>query len=318
MTWRLAVLLNRIRKETNTMTTPAPLKGCDYSTARPKISALAPAGIKFVVRYTSPGVNPKNLTQAELTALLAAGIEVAVVFESVSGRMLAGHGAGISDAITADTAVKMLGMPGLPVYFACDFDAAAGQQPLINDYLDGAASVIGRARTGIYGGYWPVSRALNAAKATYAWQTYAWSSYTGTLPPHAEKWEVPPHSGHWFLADTRAQLRQGPNGVPLGGGTVDLDHAYATDFGQWPRPKPPPQAGPFRHVVPAGNTQTWHQLAQARGTTDEALAAVTRANLNAENLAFFDAFMAWNDALHARGLPLAVIPETLVWWSVNE
>lgn len=254
--------MSSVTPQPETTAQPAPVKGCDYSTSKPSISALKSAGIHFAVRYTSPGANPKNLTKAELTALLAAGLQVAFVFESTTGRMLGGHSAGTSDATTADTAIKVLGMTGLPVYFACDFDAGASEQPLINDYLDGAASVIGRSRTGIYGGYWPVSRALNAAKAAWAWQTYAWSTYRGTVPPHAEKWEMPPGSGHIFLADTRAQLRQGPNGVPLGGGTIDLDHAYAPDFGQWPRPQAIP---PGKHA--ADGTQSMRQIAQQAGTT---------------------------------------------------
>lgn len=75
--------------------------------------------------------------------------------------------------------------------------------------------------------------------------------------------------------------------------------------------------GPVRHVIPAGNTLTWHQLAQSRGTTDAALAEVTRANLNPVNLAVFDAFMALNDALHAAGLPLAAMPAGMIWWSLK-
>jgi hypothetical protein len=75
--------------------------------------------------------------------------------------------------------------------------------------------------------------------------------------------------------------------------------------------------GPFRHVVPAGNTQTWHALAVSRGTEDDKLAAVTRANLNPVNLAVFDAFIALDDALKAAGLPLAAMPSGMVWWSLK-
>ena len=39
-------------------------------------------------------------------------------------------------------------MPGIPVYYACDWDCTAADQAAVNAYLDGAASVTGRARTG--------------------------------------------------------------------------------------------------------------------------------------------------------------------------
>lgn len=38
--------------------------------------------------------------------------------------------------------------------------AQPAQQAAINAYLDGAASVLGRARVGLYGGYGPVSGAF--------------------------------------------------------------------------------------------------------------------------------------------------------------
>src|SRR5262245_26357343 len=122
MTWLTRLLHGR----TTTMTTPPPVKGCDYAFDHPLISALKPAGMQFAGRYTSPNpannTNGKNLTGLELKALLAAGLHVALFFESTAGRMLAGHDAGKADAQTADTAVHALGMTGLPVYFAADWD----------------------------------------------------------------------------------------------------------------------------------------------------------------------------------------------------
>src|SRR5690242_12258830 len=96
--------------------------GIDYSAGFPGASALRAAGVKFVARYLSPGNNPKNLTLSEKNACLAAGIPVVVVWETTADRMLAGFGAGQSDATQADAKVKALGMAGVPIYFACDFD----------------------------------------------------------------------------------------------------------------------------------------------------------------------------------------------------
>lgn len=187
-------------------------EGIDYAFGRPGIAALKAAGVKFVCRYLSHSPT-KNLTSAEAHALSAAGIWIVVVWETTAQRALAGRTAGVADAIDAQMQAQACGMPaGRPVYFAVDWDASASQQLAINTYLDGAASVLGRDRVGIYGGYGPVKRALDAGKAKWAWQTYAWSG------------------GKW---DGRAQLQQYSNGHTLGGVGCDYDRATKADYGQW-------------------------------------------------------------------------------------
>jgi hypothetical protein len=222
-------------------------RGIDYAfSPHPSVSALKTAGVAFVCRYVSADprndANGKNLLPAEKTALLGAGFQLVVVCEEwAASRMLGGHAAGVADATHADAVVKALGLAGVPVYFACDFDATEAQQVPINAYLDGCASVIGVNRVGIYGGYYPLKRALDAGKAKYAWQTYAWSG------------------GLW---DTRAQLRQVQNGVTVGGASCDFDESRAADFGQWPRPSVAPPASndawtyaaPALEIVAAGRT----------------------------------------------------------------
>jgi hypothetical protein len=186
--------------------------GVDYSWARPSPPALRSAGVQFVCRYLS-GDTSKDLSIGEARELCTAGLWIVVVWESGAEQALGGYAAGAADAGQAVKLAESCGMPaGRPVFFAVDFDAAPGSQAAINDYLDGAASSIGRARVGIYGGYWPVSRALDAGRASWAWQTYAWSG------------------GNW---DARASIRQYLNGQTLAGASVDFDSATTTDYGQW-------------------------------------------------------------------------------------
>jgi len=219
------------------------MRGIDYADfPHPPPAAIKAAGYGFVMRYTSPSagndVNGKNLQPPELHALLAAGLKVGLVFEFGAQQMLAGHAQGVADAQHADAVCAALGLHGLPVYFAADWDATQAQQAAINAYLDGAASVIGKARTGIYAGFYPVKRALDGGHAVWAWQTLAWSG------------------GQW---DPRAQLRQ-HLGVSVGGVSCDLNEAMAADFGQWPRPAvtppPPPPPPPHQYTVPSGLSQT--------------------------------------------------------------
>jgi hypothetical protein len=203
--------------------------GVDYSLGRPPVASLKAAGVTFACRYLSPPGNPKNLSVAEAGALLIAGIKLVLVWETFANRMLSGKPGGIGDAHAADAEAIALGLPGIPVYFACDWDATEGQQAAINGYLDGVASVIGHGRTGMYGGYWPVSRARAAGKASYYWGTVAWSG---------DRWDKSRNP-----ATFTPHIMQGAS-VRIGGADCDKDDSNAADFGQWPRPVPPVPPAP--------------------------------------------------------------------------
>lgn len=221
-------------------------KGADYAWARPDPAALKAAGVTFVVRYVSHDLSklrglpaeratgmggersrraftmaagaPRQTTSGEVAALLAAGIGVALVWEDTADAAVQGHARGVSDATEANRQATALGLAGIPVYFAVDYDAAAGDQPQINAYLDGAASVIGRGRVGVYGGFWPVSRARSAGKATWYWGSYAWSG------------------SNWGSCGWTPHLMQQLALVTICGVQCDIDIAAVADFGQAPRP----------------------------------------------------------------------------------
>lgn len=186
--------------------------GIDYAWSKPSVKAMTDAGVKFIARYLSND-SSKDLSRSEATAANNAGIWCVVVWETTADRALSGDAGGETDARKARDKADALGMPDdRPIYFAVDWDASEGQQATINAYFDGAASVLGRDRVGMYGGYWPIKRAFDAGKITWGWQTYAWSG------------------GKW---DTRAHIQQYKNGVNLGGADVDYDRAMYDDYGQW-------------------------------------------------------------------------------------
>ncbi|MEV6070333.1 DUF1906 domain-containing protein [Nocardia sp. NPDC052001] len=190
--------------------------GLDYAAGRPAASAIRAAGFDFVVRYLSeggPSLPGKILTPAEADDLRAHGVSIVSNWETTAARMLDGYGAGVTDARAALARVlRCGGRPDRPIYFSADFDATPPQQEPINAYLDGAASVLGRANVGIYGGYWPVSRALDAGIATWAWQTIAWSGSN---------------------REPRAQLFQTGRQVVVDGVECDVNETDYADFGQW-------------------------------------------------------------------------------------
>ncbi|MEV6258090.1 DUF1906 domain-containing protein [Nocardia sp. NPDC051911] len=190
--------------------------GLDYAGGRPSPAMITAAGYGFVVRYLSdggPNLPGKLLTPGEADALRAAGVEIVSNWETTADRMLGGYAAGEYDATLALAQVRACGgRDDRPIYFSADFDATEEQQALINDYLRGAASVLGVENVGIYGGYWPVSRALDAGVARWAWQTDAWSG---------------------DLRDPRIHLHQRIRQVDVDGVRCDINEALAADYGQW-------------------------------------------------------------------------------------
>ncbi|MGH3598755.1 MAG: glycoside hydrolase domain-containing protein [Pseudonocardiaceae bacterium] len=193
--------------------------GLDYAGGRPGGAAIASAGYGFVCRYLSDGgtrLPGKLLTPPEYADLLRHRVAVVVNWETSAGRMKAGRAAGIKDAGDAAATAAGVGHPvDRPIYFSADFDATPGDQVAINDYLAGAASVIGPSRVGVYGSYYVCQRCLDRRTATWAWQTGAWSG--GQREP-------------------RARIYQRIGTVTVGGVPCDVNEALASDFGQYPRP----------------------------------------------------------------------------------
>lgn len=188
-----------------------PLEGVDFSAGNPSASAFKSAGKHFVCRYLSHDP-AKNLTPNEAEKWSQAGIKIVVVWETSAQRALEGHNAGVEDAKVADSQLRGCGGAGHPIYFAADWDVTTAQKPAVIAYLKGAASVLGKGRVGLYGGYWAVKAAADAEACKYFWQTYAWSG--GNRHP-------------------QAQLYQYSNDHSLAGTNVDFDKALKPDYGQW-------------------------------------------------------------------------------------
>ncbi len=186
-------------------------RGLDYSFARPSPESIKSGGYDFICRYLSPQPN-KNISAQETAAALAAGLSIVLVWESTATRALDGFAAGAQDAHDALQVAQDANCGNIPaIYFAVDFDATEADQLKIDDYLHGAASILGLPRTGVYGGYHIIKRCFDNSSASWGWQTYAWSG------------------GNW---DSRAHLRQVQNGVSFNGMDVDIDEAIDATFGQ--------------------------------------------------------------------------------------
>lgn len=185
------------------------IPGVDYPWSHPGGAALKAAGKLFACRYLSHDPS-KNLTRTEADDLAAHGVSCVVVWETTAARAGAGRTAGVADAKTAEAQAAAAGMPsGRPIYFAVDYDATPAA---VDAYFQGVASVVGVARTGVYGGYRVVKHLKDAGLAAWVWQTSAWSG------------------GQW---DPRANLRQPLGTVRINGVSCDIDTAHTPDYGQW-------------------------------------------------------------------------------------
>jgi len=152
-------------------------EGLDYSWARPGGARIKAAGYRFVVRYLfEDGQGGKGLDASELADLVNNGLEIVLVYEAYAASPKEGRATGVAHAQASQREINRLGLPkNSPVYFAADWDAQAGDQAAIDEYLRGAASVIGIERVGLYGSADVMQRTMANKTATFFWQTYAWS-----------------------------------------------------------------------------------------------------------------------------------------------
>jgi hypothetical protein len=206
-------------------------KGLDYAGGRISGTSIINAGYQFACRYITDGGNglpSKQLTPAEAADLRSSGVDIVSNWESTGTTAQGGFPAGVTDAKQALINHFAAGGPGFrPIYFSIDWDTTPEDQTAVNAYFQGVASVIGLQWTGIYGGFWPVSRALDAGVVTWAWQTQAWSG--GNQDPRIN-----------ILQENNAGYAY------VGGVQCDVDTALTADYGQWSAavaPGPPP-AGP--------------------------------------------------------------------------
>jgi len=287
--------------------------GIDYSYGSGLTAAqMKAAGVTFVCRYLSYQPNGKNISRAEFDNLVSAGLKVVLVWEQTGHDGKGGRAWGLAHAHEADRQAAALGAHGIPIYFApADYDAPPSDQPAINAYLDGCGSVIGHGRVGMYGGFWPLSRALDAGHASYAWQTYAWS---GTN------------------VDRRARIYQYHNAARLGPAEVDYDKTFDfSDFGQWPRPRvtaPPPapahappaakpEGPPYRHVAPSPPGESLGKVAEDRNVTVGHILSVSQGPLTDDHWKVLQAYSALEEAMIAAKMTRPVMPGGLIWYTDN-
>jgi hypothetical protein len=180
-------------------------------------SELKALGATFVSRYVSdfPG---KNLTLSEAQRLSAAGLDLVTNWENDVDDWATGRGTVYAQRAAAQHAA--CGGPSwAPVYFSVD-QAVDPNSPVLHQYFRDIGSVLGVARTGVYGqtSVLRVLRSLGLVRFT-------WRSMSSFGLP-----EGLGHPGEFDVEQTGAF-----------NATYDRDVANSTNFGQWRigAPRPP-------------------------------------------------------------------------------
>lgn len=183
--------------------------GLDWAWGTISPASMHAVNAGFACRYHSWD-RSKNLSPSEAKSHTKGGIDDVVVWETTANRAAQGFSAGQSDARAAMIQASACGKPATrPIFFAVDFDATGAQ---VFAYFKGVNSILGKRRTGAYGGYRVIKALFDAGLIAFGWQTYAWSG------------------GAW---DHRAHLQQYSNGHRVAGVSCDYNRSTAADFGQW-------------------------------------------------------------------------------------
>jgi peptidoglycan hydrolase-like protein with peptidoglycan-binding domain len=206
------------------------IHGVDYSFARPDIAMMKSRGVRLAGRYVwnpkyADGVRiNKGIDRAEYDALKAAGIDPFFFYETYPEDFITGFDTGVRHATDAQALIVKLGLPNLPIHFNVDRQASASDIPGILEGLRGAASVIGKGRTALYGQYSVIKAAFDADLISHACQTYAWSGDGRG----STTWDPRATTQQW-------QNTQWPT-VPGDSNTAQIDYTRAVkrDFGQHP------------------------------------------------------------------------------------
>ncbi len=230
----------------------------DYAAGVPSAASIRAAGHLGAVRYVSqrrPGTESwmvgKPVTLAETDSLAQHNLQTASVYQfgrAETADWLRGAAGALEHAPQAIALHVAAGGPtGRPIYIAIDDDPTRAQyENQIRPYLRAFSAALQAAgyQTGVYGNYHVVEWCTQDGIGEFFWM-HDWGS-GGRIHPRT----------------TIHQLPQSQQRV-IDGVTVDINHVYATDWGQWiPHVPhvPVPPAPPATPEVPAPSTDQLTQL----------------------------------------------------------
>ncbi|MEV6767175.1 glycoside hydrolase domain-containing protein [Nocardia sp. NPDC051030] len=197
----------------------------DYAGGVPAAADISDDGHLGVIRYVSdrrPGAEwmaGKPLLAREVDQLRAAGLTVVSCYQfgkAATADWRGGYEAGLKHAARGLLLHKTAGGPDTaPIYASIDDNPSDEEfETLIQPYLQGWETVIGRDRTGVYANSPTIDSIRDAGLCSYFWQ-HNWGSPKGYVHPDAHL--------HQFEIDKRS----------VGGIAVDVNSVLAPQYGQW-------------------------------------------------------------------------------------
>lgn len=207
------------------LVTPEQIKAAGFGGALVYVSELRP-GATF---------DFKPVTREFADGLRALGLQVVSCYQfgkpgwvNSPSDFTRGYDGGVADAQTALRLHAAAGGPdSAPIFFSVDEPIDAGTWKSLGiKWFQGINSVLGVARTGIYGGRdqcgWAIADGVVGQSSSpgfrWAWQTRAWSA--GQREPAAVLFQ-------------REVVTATDPGAVIDGVHVDVDDVLAPDFGQW-------------------------------------------------------------------------------------
>ena len=224
----------------------------DYAAGVPSAAAVKAAGHLGAVRYVSqrrPGTESwmlgKPVTLAETTSLAQHGLQTASVYQygraETADWLQGAAGAAVHAPQAIALHVAAGGPTGRPIYVAIDDNPTRAQyENQIRPYLQAFQTALQLAgyRTGVYGNYHVIDWAIADGIGEFFWM-HDWGS-GGRIHPRT----------------TIHQLPQNQQRV-IDGVTVDINHVYAADWGQW---TPGVAAPPVMPAPPASTVDQFTPL----------------------------------------------------------
>lgn len=212
-------------EEQNVNPSPVARDVIDYSAGVPAASAVKAAGFAGAVRYVSPPrdgwMRGKPLTRRETDDYRAQGLDLASNWQYGKRDFDRGFDGGVADARQADRIHREAGGPAeAPIYFSIDQNPAEDNSwDRVRAYLDGAQSVVGKARMGVYGNRETIQRcAVDWGIGTYFWQ-HGWDGIN-------KPWEQKIHpAAHLYQYEI--------DKANVAGIGIDRNRVLKSAWGQW-------------------------------------------------------------------------------------
>ena len=160
-------------------------KGTD-SAARVSPAAaktLKDCGMSFCGRYLVPPGMWKDITAEEAKGIHDAGLAILLCWEIEAAAVKEGPERGAKDGARAKALALALGVPaGTTIFFACDYNPAQGELPIIEQYIQAAQETCYPYVAGLYGPASIVDYLGARGTCKRFWQCVAWSG--GRVSPY--------------------------------------------------------------------------------------------------------------------------------------